>query len=93
MNNGVALDLPGRPEAQSSAGVGVVGALVGNGVVESRLRQVKMQSLCDHKTACLYVMRKSVEEKKIYLDDRCQCSCVYQEVEGAKNKTLRHTSS
>lgn len=23
-----------------------------------------MQSLCDNKTACLYVMRKSVEEKK-----------------------------
>ncbi len=63
-NDGVALDLPGRPEAQSSAGVDVVGALVGYGVVESRLRQVKMQSLCYHKTACLYVTRKSVEEKK-----------------------------
>ncbi len=33
-NDGVALDLPGRPEAQSSAGVGVFGALVGYGVVE-----------------------------------------------------------
>ncbi len=50
------MDLPARPEAQSSAGVGVVGALVEYGVVEFRLRQVKMQSLCDNKTACLYAM-------------------------------------
>lgn len=28
-NDGIALDLPGRPDAQFSAGVGVVGALVG----------------------------------------------------------------